>query len=133
MTYYKAFKLKNGELIGAKTSTDVKTSDVVAAQTIAITDPISFNSFKFMDQDGELVETISMAPLMPFGVEEELEVSASHIFSVATMTPGSAERYESFVAHIKNQNIDALEETQEEIQSEESIDMMPLSDFKGYH
>ena len=137
MTYFKAFKLKTGDIIAAKTDQDLKTSDVVNVRIVKVSDPISFNSFKFMDDEGELVETISMAPLVPISPDSELELAADHIFSVTTMSPAAATKYQSFVEHIKKLDSDELAEAEElkieTNEEDEIIDMKTIPVSKNLH
>lgn len=137
MIHFKAFKTKSGDIIAAKVSQDLKTSDIVNVRIIKVVDPISFNSFKFMDEEGELVESISMAPLIPISMEDELELNADHIFSVATMSEAAATRYQSFVDHIKQLDKEDLEEAEElRIETDENdevIDMKTNTSIKHLH
>jgi len=137
MTFYKALKLKSGDIIAAKVEQDLKTSDVVNVRIVKVSDPISFNSFKFMDDEGELVETISMAPLIPISMDEELELNADHIFSVATMSESAANRYQKFVDHIRQLDKEDLEEAEElkieTNEDDEVVDMKIVSNNKHLH
>jgi hypothetical protein len=103
MIYYKALKLKNGELMACSTDNDLTTQDVMASKFITVNNPVVFNSFKYLDSDGELVETISMMPMLPIGDTEKVELNADHIFSITAMLPAAAIRYESFLEHFQEQ------------------------------
>lgn len=134
MTFYKAFKTKSGDIIAAKVGQDLKTSDIVNVRIVKITDPVSFNSFKFIDDEGELVETISMAPLIPISMEDELEINADHIFSVATMSEASANRYQKFVDHLKELDLEDAEELRIETDEEDEVVEMKLNNnMKNFH
>ena len=120
---------------------DLDLKQALSHPILTITNPVSFNSFKFMDQEGELVETISMMPLIPITDTEELELSTDHIFSMATMRPAAAERYRSFLLHLREvQEQEAREEAaelQQQQQEEETqaIDNVVIGQFtnKIYH
>lgn len=137
MTFYKAFKTKSGDIIAAKVNQDLKTSDIVNVRIVKVTDPISFNSFKFMDEEGELSETISMAPLIPISMDDDLELNADHIFSVANMSDAAANRYQSFVDHIKSLDKEDLEEAEEikieTNEDDEVVDMKVIGNNKHLH
>jgi len=142
MTYYKAIKLKNGELMAGEVGQDMDLIHALSHPTLTITNPVSFNSFKFMDPEGELVETISMMPLIPITDTEELELSTDHIFSMATMRPAAAERYRSFLIHLREvqeeeAREDAAEQQQQEQEQEETqaTDNVVIGQFtnKNYH
>lgn len=112
MIYYKALKLKNGELMACSTDQDITTQDVVISKFITVNNPVVFNSFKYLDNEGELVETISMMPMIPIGDTDKLQISADHIFSVSTMSPGAAMRYETFLEHLEEQRQDDEQDLQ---------------------
>lgn len=97
---YKAIRLKNGELMACMTEDNVTMNSARMNAIIAVKSPVVFNSFKFLDHDGELVETISMMPLLPISDTETIEISTDHIFSIADMRPQAAERYSQFLEHI---------------------------------
>lgn len=97
---YKAIRLKNGELMACMTEDNVTMNSARMNAVIAVKSPVVFNSFKFLDNDGELVETISMMPLLPISDTETIEISTDHIFSIADMRPQAAERYSQFLEHI---------------------------------
>jgi hypothetical protein len=97
---YKAIRLKNGELMACMTEDNVTMNSARMNAIISVKSPVVFNSFKFLDHDGELVETISMMPLLPISDTETIEISTDHIFSIADMRPQAAERYSQFLEHI---------------------------------
>jgi hypothetical protein len=140
MIYYKALKLKNGELMACSTDQDITTQDVVLSRFITVNNPVVFNSFKYMDNEGELVETISMMPMIPIGDTEKLEISADHIFSISTMLPGAAMRYETFLEHLQEQRQDdeqdlqaAIDETQFTEDDEELLQALQQYKHKMVH
>ena len=82
---------------------------------ITVKNPVVFNSFKFLDHDGELVETISMMPLLPISDAENIEISTDHIFSIADMRPQAAERYSQFLEHLVKVKAEEDKEEAEEV------------------
>lgn len=114
-TYYKAIKLKNGELVACISDTELNMRTVKERSVVEVRSPVVFNSFKFMDGSGELVETISMMPLMPITNDTVVEISTDHIFSVAEMRPVAAERYVQFLEHLESVKHQEEEEIREEI------------------
>jgi hypothetical protein len=97
---YKAIRLKNGELMACMTDDNISMNSARMSAIISVKSPVVFNSFKFLDHDGELVETISMMPLLPISDSETIEISTDHIFSIADMRPQAAERYSQFLEHL---------------------------------
>lgn len=117
MTYYKAIKLKNGELMACSVLKDLTFDEILERRAVVVTNPVIFHSFKFMDTDGELVETISMMPMIPISDNEELELRTDHIFSMADMRAAAAERYQAFLVHLREvQEQEAKEEAAEQQQ-----------------
>lgn len=100
MIHYKAIKLKSGELMACSSEWDFSTKDVLKNKTIKVDNPVIFQSFKFVDGEGELVETISMMPMIPITDHTTVEISADHVFSVAEMRPQAAEKYTMFLEHL---------------------------------
>jgi hypothetical protein len=98
--FYKVFKLKNGELMAGASTGEINTNTLVSNKFVTLQNPVLFNSYKFMDNEGELVETISMQPLMPISDDSEYQVSTDHIFSVSKMRDTAAQRYVQFLEHL---------------------------------
>lgn len=135
MIYYKALKLKNGELMACSTEQDITTKDALLAGLITVNNPVVFNSFKYLDQDGELVETISMMPMLPIGESQQVQLSADHIFSITEMQPAAALRYETFLEHLDEQQKDGDDELfdvsdVEEGSEEETELLQALAEYK---
>ena len=126
--------------MACSTDQDITTQDVVLSRFITVNNPVVFNSFKYMDNEGELVETISMMPMIPIGDTEKLEISADHIFSISTMLPGAAMRYETFLEHLQEQRQDdeqdlqaAIDETQFTEDDEELLQALQQYKHKMVH
>ena len=94
--------------------------------------PVVFNSFKFLDQDGELVETISMMPLLPISDESIIEISTDNIFSIAEMRPQAAERYTQFLEHIAKVKEEELKEEEQEALQEDFEDEPNVIDMNKF-
>lgn len=121
--------------MACSTDQDITTQDVVLNKFITVNNPVVFNSFKYLDDEGELVETISMMPMIPIGETEKLQISADHIFSVSTMLPGAAMRYETFLEHLQEQTQDDEQDLQaavDEAQGTEDVEevLQALQDYK---
>lgn len=124
MIHYKAIKLKSGELMACSSEWNFSTKDVLKNKTIKVDNPVIFQSFKFVDGDGELVETISMMPMLPITDNTTVEIAADHVFSVAEMRPQAAEKYTMFLEHLNQQllpeiDVQAQAEYDEYIEEEE--------------
>ena len=122
---FKAIKLKNGELMACMSDENITMNSVRLNTVITVKSPVVFNSFKFLDDTGELVETISMMPLLPITDSDIIEISTDHIFSIAEMRPQAAERYTQFLEHlVKVKEEEDLEDLQEANQvASEATDM----------
>ena len=107
--------------MACSTDHDITTQDITVSKFITVNNPVVFNSFKYMDNEGELVETISMMPMIPLGNTEKIDISADHIFSISTMLPGAAMRYESFLEHLQSQD-------EEQDYGETVDDTLPMED-----
>ncbi len=104
---------------------------------LEVLNPVVFNSFKFMDPEGSLVETISMQPLVPMTDSEVFELSTDHIFTVADMRPQAAERYCEFIEHLAQVKLSDSEDLdnhndQMSMAEEELLEMIKL-DTKMIH
>ena len=104
---------------------------------LEVLNPVVFNSFKFMDPEGSLVETISMQPLVPMTDSEVFELSTDHIFTVADMRPQAAERYCEFIEHLVQVKLSDSEDLdnhndQMSMAEEELLEMIKL-DTKMIH
>ena len=99
MIQYKAIKLKSGELSACGTEQDLDTRILASTRFITVHNPVVFNSFKFIDESGELVETITMQPMIPIAEESILEISTDSIMTVATLQASAADKYNVFLSH----------------------------------
>lgn len=86
------------------------TKDALKNKTIKIDNPVIFQSFKFVDGDGELIETISMMPMLPITDHTTVEIASDHIFSVAEMRPQAAEKYAMFLEHLQQKIVADMDE-----------------------
>jgi len=136
--HFKSIRLKNGDLMACTVTEDSLTLSAIKNRAVLeVLNPVVFNSFKFMDPDGGLVETISMQPLVPMTDSEVFELSTDHIFTVADMRPQAAERYCEFIEHlaqVKLNDGDDMDEEQDQlsIAEEELLEMIKL-DTKMIH
>lgn len=88
---------------------DFSTKDVLKNKTVKVDNPVIFQSFKFVDGDGELVETISMMPMIPISDHTTVEIAADHVFSVTEMRPQAAEKYTMFLERLQEQLLPELD------------------------
>lgn len=110
--HYKAIKLKTGELMACSCETDITTNTLVTNKFVTLHNPVLFNSFKFLDHEGELVETISMMPLIPVSENTIYDISTDAIMVVSTLRGPAVTRYNDFVVHIADQR--AVEDKEDE-------------------
>ena len=104
---------------------DITTNTLVNNKFVTLHNPVLFNSFKFLDQEGELVETISMMPLIPVSESTSYDVSTDAIMVVSNLRGPAVERYNNFVVHIAEQRAVEDKEDAEDLQAmqEEAEDM----------
>jgi hypothetical protein len=134
---YKAIKLKTGELIACSSEKDITTRSLNENRFITVHNPVMFNSFKFVDEDGELVETISMMPLIPVSEDTEYDISTDCIMSVASIRAHAVDRYTAFLDHMMEQraagteddDLVPLEDLLEEGLEEEGTNIIDMSKF----
>lgn len=90
---YKTIKLKSGELLacGIETDFDLNHSSVLIYR------PIQFSSFKFMNQRGQVVESVTLTPFLVTSNDEIMEISTDSIMTVCDLTPTALSRYKQFV------------------------------------
>ena len=88
---------------------DFSTKDVLKNKTVKVDNPVISQSFKFVDGDGELVETISMMPMVPISDHTTVEIAADHVFSVTEMRPQAAEKYAMFLERLQEQLLPELD------------------------
>jgi len=115
--HYKAIKLKTGELMACSCEIDITTNTLVNNKFVTLHNPVLFNSFKFLDQDGELVETISMMPLIPVSESTIYDISTDAIMVVSNLRGPAVERYNNFVVHIAEQRAVEDKEDAEDLQA----------------
>ena len=115
--HYKAIKLKTGELMACSCESDITTNTLVNNKFVTLHNPVLFNSFKFLDQEGELVETISMMPLIPVSESTSYDVSTDAIMVVSNLRGPAVERYNNFVVHIAEQRAVEDKEDAEDLQA----------------
>ena len=134
---YKAIKLKTGELIACSSEKDITTRSLNENRFITVHNPVMFNSFKFVDDEGELVETISMMPLIPVSEDTEYDISTDCIMSVASIRAHAVDRYTAFLDHMMEQraagteddDLVPLEDLLEDGQEEEGSNIIDMSKF----
>lgn len=129
MIQYKAIKLKSGELMACGTEQDLNTRILASTRFITVHNPVVFNSFKFIDENGELVETISMQPMIPIAEESSLEISTDSIMTVATLRAAAADKYNVFLSHYTEDT--ALDEEEQVL--EELNELEDQTEYKLLH
>jgi len=132
MMQYKAIKLKSGELMACGTEQEINTRTLSTTKFVTVHNPVVFNSFKFMDEAGELVETISMQPMIPIAEQSILEISTDCIMTVATLQASAADKYALFLSHYSDISNDESNEEQMDL-LEELDDLEDAVGFKILH
>jgi hypothetical protein len=97
MNYY-SIKLKSGELFACQSDKILDADVLMSRQWISIEYPVQFVSFKFADHEtGEIIETVSMAPLVPTSEDRVLTISTDSIILIASLRETAIEKYQGFV------------------------------------
>jgi hypothetical protein len=120
MNYY-SIKLKSGELFACQ-SDQVLNADVLMQQPwITIEHPVQFVSFKFADYDtGEIIETVSMAPLVPTSEDRLLTISSDSIILIASLRPTAIEKYQGFIERMEQYIAQGGKEYSEDVDSDQN-------------
>lgn len=97
MNYY-SIKLKSGELFACQSPLELDTRSLMNKAWIELEYPVQFVNFRFADQDtGEIIETVSMAPLVPTSEDRLLTISTDSIILIASLRAAAVEKYCSFI------------------------------------
>ena len=114
------------------TEQEINTRTLSNTKFVTVHNPVVFSSFRFMDETGELVETISMQPMIPITEESILEISTDCIMTVATLQASAADKYTVFLSHYSDISNDADNEEQMEL-LDELEDLDNVAEFKLLH
>ena len=116
------------------TEQEINTRTLSNTQFVTVHNPVVFNSFRFIDEAGELVETISMQPMLPIAEESILEISTDSIMTVATLQASAADKYNVFLSHyVDSEDDEGSEEEQQQQLLEDLDDLEALVGIKTLH
>lgn len=114
------------------TDQEINTRTLSTTRFVSVHNPVVFHSFKFIDEAGELVETISMQPMIPIAEESILEISTDCIMTVATLQASAVEKYNVFLSHYSDISNNA-EAAEDQILLDELDDLDDAVGFKILH
>jgi len=103
---YKTFKLKSGELLACGMEASLGQQELERRRFIEVHRPVVFSNFKCMDPDGQIVETISMAPYMGIASNSSLPICTDSIVSWGDLKDQARSRYLQFLSHLDSPDSD---------------------------
>lgn len=93
----KTIRFKNGDIIACGVDDKLTMENLHDYEFIAIQDPVEFSTFKFLNNQGQVVETISMAPFIPSTADHEILIPTESILTVCNLRPGAQLRYDNYL------------------------------------
>jgi hypothetical protein len=94
---YKTLKFKNGDLVACGVDDKLTIEKLNDYEYITIQDAVVYSTFKFINQMGQVVETVSMAPYIPTSSDHEILIPTDSILTICDLRPGALDRYLGFL------------------------------------
>lgn len=98
----KAVKLITGQLLTCGVEDGLTLEKVLGRHILRIFRPVIFESYKYLNNQQQVVETISMSPYMNNSTDDFYEIPADYILGVASVRPLALERYKDYVSWMIN-------------------------------
>jgi hypothetical protein len=109
----KTIRFKNGDIIACGVDDKLTTETLHDYEFIIIRDPVEFGTFRYLNQQGQIVETISMAPFIPSTSDHEILVPTESILTVCNLRPGAKIRYDSYLDVMHKEQAGKLDEPEQ--------------------
>jgi hypothetical protein len=109
----KTIRFKNGDIIACGVDDKLTMENLHDYGFITIRDPVEFNTFKFLNNQGQVVETISMAPFIPSTNDHEILVPTESILTVCNLRPGAQLRYDNYLDTLHREQAGKLDEPEQ--------------------
>ena len=94
---YKTIKFKNGDVVSCGVDDKLSMETLHDYEFIIIKDPVLYGTFKFVNQLGQVVETVSMGPYIPPTADDEILIPSESILTICNIRPGALDRYLNFI------------------------------------
>jgi hypothetical protein len=112
----KSLRLKTGEVIACGVEDNLDLEGIQSKRFLTIYKPVLFNSFKFLNPQQQVVETISMSPFMNTSIDDSYEISSDQVVNICNVRPLALERYKDYVRYMQQDaemDFSAMTEEQE--------------------
>jgi hypothetical protein len=110
---YKTIKFKNGDVVSCGVDDKLKLETLHEYEFITIKDPVLYGTFKFVNQLGQVIETVSMGPYIPTSSDEEVVIPADSILTICNIRPGALDRYLGFIDSLHKEQSGLLDNNSE--------------------
>lgn len=126
-------KFRNGDNIACGVDDSLTMDNIDHYDYIIIHQPVIFSSFKFLNDRGQVVETIGMAPFIPTSNDEEITVPRDSILTICSLRPGALERYESYLEAMREELTGQLDRHDAVELTDEVWDAMDEAEDQTFH
>jgi len=105
-----SLKLITGETIACGIDEPLNDETLITKKFVKLDKPVLFSNFKFVDNTGQVVETVSMSPYNPVSTDLTYMMKTSCIMSVNSIKPSALERYNQYkdIMHIDRKDVPYL-------------------------
>ena len=118
-----SLKLITGETIACGIDEPLNDETLITKKFVKLDKPVLFSNFKFVDNTGQIVETVSMSPYNPVSTDLTYMMKTSCIMSVNSIKPSALEKYNQYkdIMHVDRKDVPylSLELNSEEQEEEE--------------
>ena len=131
----KSLRLKTGEVLACGVEDNLDLEGIQSKRFLTIYKPVLFNSFKFLNPEQQVVETISMSPFMNTSVDESYEISSDQVVNICDVRPLALERYKDYVNYMQQDaQMDYGIMTEDQILEDELLlDLMDEKNHSSVH
>ena len=97
----KSLRLKTGEVLACGVEDNLDLEGIQSKRFLTIYKPVLFNSFKFLNPQQQVVETISMSPFMNTSIDDSFIISSDQVVNICDVRPLALERYKDYVRYMQ--------------------------------
>lgn len=130
-----SLKLVTGEVIACGVDEPLTDETLITKKFIKLDKPVLFSNFKFVDNTGQVIETVSMSPFNPVSTDVTYRIKTNCILSVNSIKPSALERYNQYkdIMHIDRKDVPylSLELNSDEPEEEEDNLLNYVHPIKG--
>jgi len=105
-----SLKLITGEVIACGIDEPLNDETLITKKFVKLDKPVLFSSFKFVDNTGQVIETVSMSPFNPVSTDISYTLKTNCIMSVNSIKPSALEKYNQYkeIMHIDRKDVPYL-------------------------